>query len=447
MNFNDPSDEKINLAGFLLVSILGLAAGAGIGIGLSSDLRFGAPSANSEKHGAIEARAGLKGVWTPSDSEKARMNRTRNLVPRGLRAPDSVPDSNEIEMDFQARPPTEDLKPQGPQSAPPKRSSPGRAEAQPPVRVAVIDTGIDFDHPELAAHIEKESAWDFVSETPNAKDPHGHGTHIAGLIVREAKLPQLKLIPLRYYADGLNGGDALRLSVRAFYRAIALKVDIINYSGGGARPSREELDALRAANAAGILVVAASGNEGSNADRDPFYPASYALPNLISVTATSASGDLLPTSNWGRGSVQMATVGEDLVSTLPGGREGKMTGTSQATALVTAAAVRLIADLKARDLDTSPELLRAALEVSGSRESRLEGRTASARFFDQDQVLRRKDAGWQRRPSGAGLQKWRAAIASSMDPTIVPNSETMWSESLKSSAVRRAGIQGVARSD
>jgi major intracellular serine protease len=430
MNFKEPNDEKLNLAGFLLVSILGLAAGAGIGFGSGFEFGFGF---GLEQEFQVQPRhpmkadtsSALRGTWIPSRAAKEKGSPSFGSSLRGLRGPDSIPSAKEFSPK-PLRPSKEEIQPQ---PASPPQPSRDRATPKGQVRVAVIDTGIDHQHPELAAYIEKESAWDFVSGTAGADDAHGHGTHIAGLIVREAKVQNLKLIPLRYYAEGLSGGDALRFSVRAFYRAIALKVDVINYSGGGARPSREELEALRAANAAGILVVAASGNEGSDADQAPFYPASYGLPNLISVTATNAARELLPTSNWGRASVQLATAGEDLLSTLPGGREGKMTGTSQATARATAAAVRLIAELRTQNLDTSPEMVRAALEVSGTREPRLAGRTANARFLDQEQVLLRREAGWQREPSGISLSQWRAVIE-------------------KSSAVRRARDvqQDIARS-
>lgn len=401
------SDERLNLAGFLLVSILGLAAGAGLGVGLSQDFATGLSGPSTDL-----TQSAAHGVWsTTSQKYQKRSGETRSSL-RGLRAPDSQPppqeSSTEDSPGDQQRPLHGPTDSKTPQPAPSPRS---RRAAKENIRVAVIDTGVDSFHPELADFIERESAWDFITDAPRADDSHGHGTHIAGLIVREAKVSNLKIIPLRYYADGLSGGEALRHSIRAFYRAIALGVDVINYSGGGAKPSREELDALRAANAAGILVVAASGNEGSDADHAPFYPASYGLPNLISVTATNSARELLPTSNWGKSSVQLAAVGEDLVSTLPGGRSGKMTGTSQATALVTGAAVRLIAELRRRDLDVSPEMLRAALEISGTREAQLIGRTTSARFFELEQVLRRREAGWQREPTGSSLGQWRKNVA------------------------------------
>ncbi|HRK07603.1 MAG TPA: S8 family serine peptidase [Pseudobdellovibrionaceae bacterium] len=396
----EANDEKLNLAGFLLVSILGLAAGAGIGVG------FG-PDWDPKPSSTLTQSATRGGISNAASGEK-QTSSVRWPTLRGLRSPDSVPQHPADPRT--TTPPNSDSIPQQRHEQPAK--PPGEAKkSRAPVRVAVIDTGIDSQHPELAEYIESDSAWDFVTDEPRANDPHGHGTHIAGLIVREAKVKNLKLIPLRYYEEGLSGGEALRHSVRAFHRAIALGVDVINYSGGGARPHKDELAALRAANAAGILVVAASGNEGSDADQAPFYPASYGLPNLISVTATNSARELLPTSNWGRASVQLATFGEDLISTLPGGRSGKMTGTSQATALATAAAVRLIADLRQRDLDTSPEMLRAALEVSGAREPRLMGRTATARFFDQEQVLRRREAAWQREPTGTSLSQWRRSVA------------------------------------
>jgi subtilisin family serine protease len=118
---------------------------------------------------------------------------------------------------------------------------------------------------------------------------------------------------------------------------------IINYSGGGLEPSNEERAAIEYAEKKGILFIAAAGNERSNSDVHKYYPADYGLSNIISVTAINPSNQVLPSSNYGVETVDIAAPGQNILSTLPGSTYGFMTGTSQATAFVTGAAVLVMA--------------------------------------------------------------------------------------------------------
>lgn len=236
-----------------------------------------------------------------------------------------------------------------------------RAGAETSVTIAVIDTGADISHPQLRDHlwvntkeipgngvdddqngfVDDVNGWNFISDNNQVKDRHGHGTHIAGIIKSQA--PKAKLMILKYMDPEYAHVDGLKTTVQAIYYAIQMKVDIINYSAGGLKPNPIEKRALRAAEKAGILVVAAAGNESSNSDQHGFYPADYDLPNILSVTAIDEKRKLLSTSNFGIKTVDIAAPGFEVRSTLPGGTWGFMTGTSQATAFATAAAARLIA--------------------------------------------------------------------------------------------------------
>lgn len=273
------------------------------------------------------------------------------------------------------------------------------------VVVAVIDTGFDPKHTYLKSHrwqnpgergidsegrqkssnghdddgngfIDDVEGFDFVSGQGLIADTHGHGTHIAGIIAKHA--PKARLMNLKYFDREIDGVSALRNSIEAIKYAIQMKVDIINYSGGGTIPSREELKALKEAQEQGILVVAAAGNEGSNSEREPFFPANYKLTNILSVTAIDTTGlgaPILPTSNFGAGSVAVAAMGKDVVSTLPGNRFGPMTGTSQATAFAAAVAANIILESRERLEVISPEEVIERIVVSSRVSQSLNGKT------------------------------------------------------------------------
>ena len=218
------------------------------------------------------------------------------------------------------------------------------------VIVGILDTGIDPNHVELSHNIWSQTeqniasfvyGWNFVTDTANPLDDHGHGTHIAGII--KAVSPKVALLPVKYYSDVNTGFQNLRNTVRAIRYAVDRGVNIINYSGGGSKFSEEEYLALKYAESKGVLVVAAAGNEHQDTDKaeNYYYPASYRLKNIISVASVDIHNQLLPSSNWGAKRVDVAAPGKNIYSTLPGNRYGYMTGTSQATAFVSGVAAQL----------------------------------------------------------------------------------------------------------
>jgi subtilisin family serine protease len=150
---------------------------------------------------------------------------------------------------------------------------------------------------------------------------------------------------LKYYDSSGAGFNNLQNTVKAFHYANKMGAHIINYSGGGAEAASAERMALEDSKSRGILVVAAAGNDGRSNDIMPYYPASYPLDNIISVASINRQDQLLPSSNFGKG-VHVAAPGLSVLSTLPGGRFGMMTGTSQATAFVTGAAALLASQFK-----------------------------------------------------------------------------------------------------
>jgi subtilisin family serine protease len=217
--------------------------------------------------------------------------------------------------------------------------------------VAVVDTGIQGDHPFLAGNIHvvhgKASSGNYgvdfsgdkVTNTPF--DQHGHGTHVAGIV--KSIFPDVKILALKYYNPKASGQANLDATIKALQYAVDQNVDVINYSGGGPEASVEELRVLKAAEKKGILVIAAAGNERSNIDdkRNAYYPASYGLSNIITVGAHDDNLNIIPSSNWGKNSVDIAAPGHRIRSAIPQHGAGYMTGTSQATAFVTGVAAMI----------------------------------------------------------------------------------------------------------
>ena len=167
------------------------------------------------------------------------------------------------------------------------------------------------------------------------KDTHGHGTHVAGII--KSIFPEVKILALKYYNPKASGQANLNSTIKALEFAVEQNVDIINYSGGGPEASSKELEILKKAEAKGILIIAAAGNESSNIDKKQhaYYPASYGLSNIITVAAVDKNNDIISASNWGSKTVDIAAPGHRIRSAIPKNAAGYMTGTSQATAFVT----------------------------------------------------------------------------------------------------------------
>ncbi len=292
--------------------------------------------------------------------------------------------------------------------------------------VAVIDTGVDATHPDLKNNlwvnkgetgkdkrgrdksnnqidddengfIDDVHGWNFVDNNNNLTDKHGHGTHIAGIIGAEGGngigisgvSPKVSLMVLRYYDPKSNESNNLVNTVKAIEYATKMGANIINYSGGGLAPSPDERAAIEEAARKGILFVAAAGNERSNSDVKKYYPADYGLPNIVSVTAIDKAKKVLPTSNWGEQTVQIAAPGNDIISTLPDGKYGYMTGTSQATAFVTGVAALVMAhNTEFRRADRIIKYL----TQTGDIDEALEGKTRYARRLNTYKALAIQDS-------------------------------------------------------
>lgn len=243
------------------------------------------------------------------------------------------------------------------------------------ITVAVIDTGVDSQHVNLKGN--SIPGYDFIKEDDKPEDitsqeNPGHGTHCAGIIGADGLVdggiigisPEVAIMPLRFLNE--KGQGDLNLAIKAIDFAIAKKVDVISASWGsgisraGARPL---IEAIERAGRAGILFVAAAANDGRSNDEFEIYPANAGLDNMIIVAASGANDSKPSWSNFGRSNVSLAAPGEGILSTLPGGKWGNLSGTSMAAPLVAG----LAALIKVADGNLKPDEIRSLLQSSADK--------------------------------------------------------------------------------
>ena len=236
----------------------------------------------------------------------------------------------------------------------------------PAVIVAVIDTGIDFNHPDL-----KDNMWKNPKETPgngvdddangvvddvhganfvsgtgtgNPLDDNKHGTHVAGIIAAATNNAtgvagtawKTQLMAVKFL--DANGSGSTANAIKAIDYATRMGAHIMNNSWGGGGFSQALRDAITAAHNKGILFAAAAGNNGQDNDVTPSYPASYDVPSVIAVMATDQNDAKASFSQFGKTSVDIAAPGVSIQSTLNNGQYGSLSGTSMATPFVSGAA-------------------------------------------------------------------------------------------------------------
>lgn len=215
--------------------------------------------------------------------------------------------------------------------------------------IAVIDSGIDFTHPDLTnnqwtnpnpANSGDLHGWDFTTDTGEIKDEQGHGTAVAGIIAAEGNnslgvsgvMWRASLMSLRVL-DNTGTGDVAN-AVEAIDYAVAHGAHVINLSWGTYGESLALRDAIERALRRNVLVVCSAGNGSSDLDVTPYYPASFNLRNLISVAASDNSDQLTSWSNWGARNITLAAPGTNILTTQRGGGYWTVTGTSAAAPIV-----------------------------------------------------------------------------------------------------------------
>ncbi|MFT4116177.1 S8 family serine peptidase [Bradyrhizobium sp.] len=231
------------------------------------------------------------------------------------------------------------------------------------VTIAVIDSGIDARHPELAGSIA-----DNFDALGSSEGPHVHGTGIAGVIVAHARLmgsaPEARIIAIRAFGGTTSGAESNSyIILRSLNYAAEHGAQIVNMSFAGPKDVVIER-AIAATAARGLLLIAAAGNAGAKSP--PLYPA--ANPNVIAVSATDQQDKLLAASNRGN-YIALAAPGVDIFLPAPDGKYQMTSGTSFSAAYVSGVAALLLA----RDHMLKPEALRMTLAKT-ARDLGLPGR-------------------------------------------------------------------------
>jgi hypothetical protein len=283
------------------------------------------------------------------------------------------------------------------------------------VVVAVLDTGIDTTHPDLAAnlwvnpgeiegngidddgngYIDDIHGINAINHSGDPWDDHGHGTHVAGTIGAAGNNAigvvgvnwNVRIVACKFLDANGNGYDSGALTCLQYVKRLwdyGAPIVASSNSWGGSGYSQALADAINTQH--DVLFVAAAGNNTQNNDYAPFYPASYQSPNVISVAASDFNDGLAGFSNFGRGSVLLAAPGASVLSTLPEvnywnlpGRYGYLSGTSMATPHVAGVAALLKAADPSRDWRSLRNLLLSGADPLPSLENKtITGRRLNA---------------------------------------------------------------------
>jgi subtilisin family serine protease len=264
--------------------------------------------------------------------------------------------------------------------------------------VAVLDTGVEWAHPDLAGniwtnpdeipnngidddnngYIDDVRGWDWVQDDNDPNDTtDGHGTHCSGTIgaVTDNGIGvagtawSAKIVPLRF----IGGANTISAAIMAFDYCIGKGIKLSSNSWGLYNYSQALFEAVQRTQAAGHLVVAAAGNNNLDMDQFPMYPAGFNLDNIVSVAAMNNRDERASFSNWGLINVDLGAPGDNIMSTYRGGY-AYLSGTSMATPHVAGAAALLMSlrptwnyqQIKGHILTTvRPVLSMAGLTVSG----------------------------------------------------------------------------------
>ncbi len=269
------------------------------------------------------------------------------------------------------------------------------------VLVAVIDTGVDYTHPDLAeatytneaeangkagvdddknGYVDDVHGMNFVEAskpTNLSLDDHGHGSHCSGTIGARGNDGKgivgvnwnVKILPVKFLSK--DGGGSLEGAIKAIDYATKMKARIMSNSWGGGGESQALKEAIQRANAAGALFIAAAGNDSANNDQNPHFPSNYNVPNVVSVAALDNKGNLASFSNYGKKTVHVAAPGVNVYSTVVGGYDS-YSGTSMATPHVSGVAALIAAaepnltnlELKSRLVGTTRPMATMKSKVS-----------------------------------------------------------------------------------
>ena len=259
------------------------------------------------------------------------------------------------------------------------------------VVVAVLDSGVDYTHEDLIQNmwlrpanlapyqdrelgtIDDEHGFNAIDSASDPMDENGHGTHCAGIIGAEGENNigiagvnwKVQIMPLKFMNAGGFGTtkDAIEAINYVIDRKKAgVNVRVISASWGSTQRSRALEEVIRKAYENDILFVAAAGNATTNNDRNPHFPSSYNVPNVISVAALDRHDELARFSNYGVKSVAIAAPGVDILSTWLGNAYEEKSGTSMATPVVSGVAALILSEHPRLSVDELKKKLLASTD-------------------------------------------------------------------------------------
>ncbi len=273
--------------------------------------------------------------------------------------------------------------------------------------IAVIDTGVDFEHPDLAANIYTNTGeipnngidddgngyvddyhgWNAHLQNGDSMDRQGHGTHVAGTIGAVGNNGQgvtgvnweASILPVKIFSDD-GGADAASI-IRGINYANDMGARLTSNSWGGGPYNPAVHEAFKEYSSG--LHMMSAGNSGTNNDVYAHFPSDYELPNNIAVAATDRNDQLASFSCYGEKNVDIAAPGHEILSTYPNGQYAVLSGTSMATPHVTGAAGLLLA----MDPQMSNEELMTRLMEGGDKLESLDGKVASGARLNIGQAM------------------------------------------------------------
>lgn len=301
------------------------------------------------------------------------------------------------------------------------------AKDSPNVVVAVIDTGVDYNHPDLKANMWKNIGEipnnnidddgngivddvygaNFSGATPNGDplDDNRHGSHVAGIISGVTNNAvgisgtnwKTQIMAVKFLSA--SGGGTTAGAIKAIEYATKNKAQIMNNSWGGGGASNALKAAIQAASNKGILFTAAAGNSNNNNDANPHYPSNYKVANVMSIMATDQNDNKAGFSSYGKKTVHLAAPGVKIYSTLNRGRYGDLDGTSMATPFVTGAA----ALIKGLQPTWSPSQIKNHLMQTSDKIPGLSNRSISGGRLNLYNAVRKAKPGTARCATSSSL--------------------------------------------
>jgi len=264
-------------------------------------------------------------------------------------------------------------------------------------KVAILDTGIDTDHPDLKSNVYKSAdkpnngkdddkngyvddtyGYNTIKGKGSGEDDDGHGTHVSGIVGGRGNNDvgvsgtcwSTKLLAVKFMNS--HGKGSTSDAIEGIDYAVKQGFKIVNCSFGSSSKSSSLHDAVDYAQDHNTLLVVAAGNDSENIDKHPLYPASYGDSNILAVAATTSTDALASFSNFGSEAVDVGAPGDSIYSTYLGGGYRILSGTSMA-APYTAGVAAL---LRKQQSDATYGNLRYAIRHKVDKPPALDGKVA-----------------------------------------------------------------------